>query len=585
MAPRTRRSLALQNTSPAADAASVGTNTPTPDNVTTSAPPKRGPGRPRKVAIPSEAGSSAMSVVDSRSESGEYSTPATSNVVTPVPSTAAKSTAKVPKKLQLPTIGKAQKSTGVGASKVASTTMASTQTLDASDDSSFDSQDDPGPDNKQERTYWLLKKQDRQMRKEMTSLLPLDPPSPPRRRSGRIAKHVSKTKAELDDDDDEYMNDVIQGLGSVDVKDEGKSKAKDAGKGKGKPKAKPKAPSKRKMPTSSSDDSDEMDWAPPPKKRKAKSTVRARASKGKPDSEDEPMSKSRLRGLGHTIDDSDDEMSIDSDDYESFDLGSDLYSGDSEDEDEEYAEDEGDDATGKGTSAGVGTRPRTTNGGGGARQLPTHGRSVPLPGAGPVPLNERKKLEYYHPELKTMWKTLKDTPVLKAGKAAQPLAITQQLKPFQLEGLAWMKAMESTKWKGGLLGDEMGLGKTIQAVSLIMSDHPARNPTLVLVPPVALMQWTAEIDKYTRGALKTLVFHGTNLKARNMTAAELKKFDVLLMSYNTLESIYRKQEKGFKRQDSICKEKSAIHSLEYHRVILDEAHCIKVTQPTPSVPW
>ncbi|RYY08725.1 MAG: hypothetical protein EON55_19815, partial [Alphaproteobacteria bacterium] len=41
--------------------------------------------------------------------------------------------------------------------------------------------------------------------------------------------------------------------------------------------------------------------------------------------------------------------------------------------------------------------------------------------------------------------------------------------------------------------DEMGMGKTIQAVSLIMSDHPAKNPTLVVVPPVALMQWQAEI--------------------------------------------------------------------------------------------
>lgn len=204
---------------------------------------------------------------------------------------------------------------------------------------------------------------------------------------------------------------------------------------------------------------------------------------------------------------------------------------------------------------------------------------------GPVPVNERLKLEYYHPELKTMWKTLEDTPVLQAGRAAQPLAITQQLKPFQLDGLAWMKAMENTKWKGGLLGDEMGLGKTIQAVSLIMSDHPAQNPTLVLVPPVALMQWTAEIEKYTRGALKTLVFHGTNSKARNMTAAELKKFHVLLMSYNTLESIYRKQVKGFRRQDGVCKEKSTIHSLKYHRIILDEAHCIKVSQPAPSVLW
>ena len=89
-----------------------------------------------------------------------------------------------------------------------------------------------------------------------------------------------------------------------------------------------------------------------------------------------------------------------------------------------------------------------------------------------------------------MWDDLEKMPVLKAGKAEQPKSISRQLKPFQLEGLAWMKAMEKTEWKGGLLGDEMGLGKTIQAVSLIMSDWPAKKPSLVLVPSLAFGTWT-----------------------------------------------------------------------------------------------
>lgn len=77
----------------------------------------------------------------------------------------------------------------------------------------------------------------------------------------------------------------------------------------------------------------------------------------------------------------------------------------------------------------------------------------------------RRKLESYHPQLLTMWKNLEEMPPLKAGKAEQPKSISRVLKGFQLEGLAWMKAMEEkTEWKGGLLGDEMGLGKTIQAV-------------------------------------------------------------------------------------------------------------------------
>lgn len=75
----------------------------------------------------------------------------------------------------------------------------------------------------------------------------------------------------------------------------------------------------------------------------------------------------------------------------------------------------------------------------------------------------RDKLEAYHPELKTMWGDLEATPVLKTRKIEQPKTISRILKPFQLEGVAWMQEMEQSKWKGGLLGDEMGLGKTIQA--------------------------------------------------------------------------------------------------------------------------
>lgn len=188
---------------------------------------------------------------------------------------------------------------------------------------------------------------------------------------------------------------------------------------------------------------------------------------------------------------------------------------------------------------------------------------------------ERSRLETHHPELKTMWTDLEKLPVINAGMAEQPSTISRRLKPFQLEGLAWMKEMEKQEWQGGLLGDEMGLGKTIQAVSLIMSDYPAKQPSLVLVPPVALMQWQSEIKSYTDGTLKTFVFHGTNAKTKGMTVKDLKKYDVIMMSYNSLESIYRKQERGFKRKDGLYKEESIIHAINFHRIILDEAHSIK----------
>jgi DNA repair protein RAD16 len=189
---------------------------------------------------------------------------------------------------------------------------------------------------------------------------------------------------------------------------------------------------------------------------------------------------------------------------------------------------------------------------------------------------DRARLEKYHPEILTMWTDLEKLPAIKTVRAEQPKSISRELKPFQLEGLSWMQAMEKTEWGGGLLGDEMGMGKTIQAVSLIMSDYPAKNPSLVLIPPVALMQWQQEIGDYTDGTLRTFIFHTTNKATNDITTEELKKYDVILISYNSLESMYRHQEKGLKLKNGVHFQKSVIHQLLFHRVILDEAHNIKV---------
>ncbi|KAK6585792.1 hypothetical protein PZA11_000849 [Diplocarpon coronariae] len=197
------------------------------------------------------------------------------------------------------------------------------------------------------------------------------------------------------------------------------------------------------------------------------------------------------------------------------------------------------------------------------------------PGTTKRAMKERKRLVKHHPELLTMWADLENLPKVGENSIEQPANISRELKPFQLQGVGWMAEMEKTPWAGGLLGDEMGMGKTIQAVTLIMSDFPAKQPSLVLIPPVAIMQWQSEIKDYTDGNLKTFVFHGTNPVVKSMTYQKLLKYDVILMSYNSLESLYRRQEKGIIRKDKLVKQESIIHKIQFHRVILDEAHCIK----------
>ncbi|KAH9853400.1 SNF2 family N-terminal domain-containing protein [Lenzites betulinus] len=181
-------------------------------------------------------------------------------------------------------------------------------------------------------------------------------------------------------------------------------------------------------------------------------------------------------------------------------------------------------------------------------------------------------LHKHHPELQDVWGNIENKiEVVVPQKAEQPSNLKVKLLPFQLESLYWMKQQEKGIWCGGMLADEMGMGKTIQMISLMVSDNGAK-PNLVIAPTVAIMQWRNEIELHTDNLLKTLVWHGAS---RESSISELKKFDVVLTSYAVMESCFRKQHSGFKRKGRIVKEKSALHSIEWNRVILDEAHNIK----------
>ncbi|KDQ12678.1 hypothetical protein BOTBODRAFT_112348 [Botryobasidium botryosum FD-172 SS1] len=176
----------------------------------------------------------------------------------------------------------------------------------------------------------------------------------------------------------------------------------------------------------------------------------------------------------------------------------------------------------------------------------------------------------YHPELQTVWGDLeKDIEIIKPKEAPQPAKLKVTLLPFQRESLFWMQKQEEGVWKGGMLADEMGMGKTIQQLALLVAT--GRKPNLVVAPTVAIMQWKNEIEAHTEG-LTVNVFHGN---AREKSAKELKKFDVVLTTYAVLESCFRKQQKGFKRKGQIVTETSPLHGVHWNRVILDEAHNIK----------
>ncbi|KAJ3224511.1 DNA repair protein rad16 [Chytriomyces hyalinus] len=189
-------------------------------------------------------------------------------------------------------------------------------------------------------------------------------------------------------------------------------------------------------------------------------------------------------------------------------------------------------------------------------------------------LSKEEKLWVHHPELRTVWDELEAIPKIEIPEICpQPDNIMIKLLPFQLEGVHWLMKQEQSRFNGGILADEMGMGKTIQIISLIAGTKNTVKPNLILTPTVAILQWLSELkERVSPNYLSICVFHGTN---RETSVKNLEAYDVVLSTFAIVESLYRKQQHGFKRQGEMVKAKSILHAIDWGRVVLDEAHSIK----------
>lgn len=186
-------------------------------------------------------------------------------------------------------------------------------------------------------------------------------------------------------------------------------------------------------------------------------------------------------------------------------------------------------------------------------------------------------LQEWHPELREVFEGLAERKLTSREAVEQPPGLNTQLLPFQKEGLGWLIRQErESVYKGGILADEMGMGKTIQAIALFLSDKDKKtDPILVIAPTVAVMQWRNEIKQYSSDTFSVLVYHGAN---RTNDMDEVRKADIVLTTYAVVESVHRKQQSGFTRKGGKVYEKSVLHSIKFHRIVLDEAHNIKDRQ-------
>ncbi|KAI8319070.1 hypothetical protein GQ54DRAFT_265935 [Martensiomyces pterosporus] len=202
----------------------------------------------------------------------------------------------------------------------------------------------------------------------------------------------------------------------------------------------------------------------------------------------------------------------------------------------------------------------------------TDPRSLPVDD---IDYSKYSSLFVNHPHLRHAWSSLKSPPV--PQMIDQPPELRMKLLPFQREGVWWMARQEGTFFHGGILADEMGMGKTLQTIALMLVNRG--KPTLVICPTVALLQWKSEIEAAT-DALSVFLFYGNERKKivdehGCVDNSEFDKYDVVLTTYAVLESSFRRERYGYRNKGQLLREKSVLHSIDWYRIVLDEAHNIK----------
>ena len=138
----------------------------------------------------------------------------------------------------------------------------------------------------------------------------------------------------------------------------------------------------------------------------------------------------------------------------------------------------------------------------------------------------------------------------------QPQGLAITLRPYQLEGLAWLQYLRA-QGLGGILADDMGLGKTAQALAHVLAEKEAgrlRHPALVVLPTSLVFNWQAEAARMAPG-LRVLALHGPERHQRRLQVAE---HDLVLTTYPLL-----------------WRDVEALAARPWHLLVLDEAQMVK----------
>ncbi len=137
-----------------------------------------------------------------------------------------------------------------------------------------------------------------------------------------------------------------------------------------------------------------------------------------------------------------------------------------------------------------------------------------------------------------------------------PRGFRAELRPYQLEGLAWLQHLVRHDL-AGILADDMGLGKTAQTLAHLLTEKRAGRldrPALVILPTSLVFNWQAEAARFAPG-LKTVSLHGPD---RHRRFDALDGTNVALTTYPLL-----------------WRDADALEAREWSLLILDEAQTVK----------
>ncbi|MEX6501355.1 DEAD/DEAH box helicase [Pseudomonas zhanjiangensis] len=137
-----------------------------------------------------------------------------------------------------------------------------------------------------------------------------------------------------------------------------------------------------------------------------------------------------------------------------------------------------------------------------------------------------------------------------------PRGLQAKLRPYQLQGLAWMQTLGELE-VGGVLADDMGLGKTLQTLAHILGEKQADrldHPALIVMPTSLIPNWQDEAARFTP-QLRVLALHGAKRRGQ---FALIDQHDIILTTYALLP-----------------RDLKVLAARPYRLLILDEAQNIK----------